>query len=391
MHEQTDSLPKPLKENETVLPTLYKKTSTGAIQQWTVSVHQTTEGWGEIVTVFGQADGKLQTTSDLIKTGKNIGKANETTALAQAEAETKSKWEKKLKSGYCKTIEDAASGAVDKLVEGGVLPMLAKKFWEDKEKIKWPALAQPKFDGIRCEAILVNGVCTLWSRTRKPITSVPHVAREVERCFPDQTRTLDGELYNHEYKNNFEEIVSFVRQENPKEGHEVVQYHVYDIINDMTNDDRNKWLDENLPSDNPTIKKVETVEVATEDDLLDYYQKCMMAGYEGAMVRNKDGKYVNKRSADLQKVKPCDDDEFKIVGVTEGRGKLQGHAATFICEMENGTQFEAKMRGKQERLKEYFENHDLWKGQLLTVKYQGLTAANGVPRFPVGVRLRVPE
>jgi len=111
-------------------------------------------------------------------------------------------------------------------------------------------------------------------------------------------------------------------------------------------------------------------------------------GYEGSMVRNKDGKYVNKRSYDLQKIKDFIDGEFQIVGVEEGRGKLQGHVASFVCQMDDGKQFKAKMKGDTERLKDYFNNHSLWLNKKLTVKYQGLTGKNGVPRFPVGIVIR---
>lgn len=368
-------------------PTLFHKTSTGAIQQWTIEAKG-----NEIHVEFGQVGGKLQTTVDTIREGKNIGRANETTPEQQAQSEVQSQWEKRKKKGYVESIEAAKADQVDSdMIAGGLLPMLAKKYSEDSKKIKWPALTQPKFDGIRCVAILKDGVCTLWSRTRKLITGVPHVAREVERCFPGQNIVLDGELYQHDYKNEFEKIVSFVRQETPKTGHEVVQYHVYDVVNDLTNAGRSDWLIRTLPVDSPIIRRVATYQVDSEEELMSYFERFLVEGYEGAMVRNMEGKYVNKRSADLQKVKPHDDAEFKIVGVAEGRGKLQGHAATFLCEMDDGKPFEAKMRGAQSKLKEYFENHSLWTGKKLTVKYQGLTSANGVPRFPVGVRIREDE
>lgn len=371
-------------------PTLFKKTSTGAIQEWTISVKDTAEGFGEIVTVHGQTDGKLQTTSDTVREGKSLGKSNETTPLEQAEAEAKGKWESKLKSGYTKSIEDAAAGITDALITGGVIPMLAKKYSEDHKKIKYPALVQRKLDGIRCVAVLDKGVCTLWSRTRKPITGIPHIAREIERLYPGQTRKLDGEAYNHAYKHNFEQILSFVRQEDPKDGHEVVEYHVYDTINGETNVERDGWLKAFLPTDSATIKAVETFTVQNEDELMELYEQFLVEGYEGAMIRNMHGLYVNKRSADLQKVKPCDDAEFEVVGIAEGRGKLQGHVGAFNCVMEDGKPFEAKMRGSTAKLKEYYDDHGLWKGKYLTVKYNGFTA-KGIPRFPVGVRFCDPS
>jgi hypothetical protein len=68
------------------LPTLYKQSNTGAIQQWTISVEQDDENIadgifipvGRILTVYGQVGGQLQKTSDTVTDGKNVGKKNET-------------------------------------------------------------------------------------------------------------------------------------------------------------------------------------------------------------------------------------------------------------------------------------------------------------------------
>ncbi len=64
-----------------------------------------------------------------------------------------------------------------------------------------PAHIQPKLDGIRCIAILDDGVCTLWTRTRKPILGVPHIQREVERVFQGKTITLEPQVRvrNHRF------------------------------------------------------------------------------------------------------------------------------------------------------------------------------------------------
>lgn len=372
--------------------TLYKKTSTGAIQEWTVSVFQLSMNSTEatIETNYGQLNSdKIQTTQDTIYTGKNIGKKNETTPFEQAVAEAQAKWEKQKKKGYVESIKDAEGGKLDALIEGGIVPMLAHKFSEQGHKIKYPAFVQPKFDGIRCIAILKDGKCTLWSRTRKPITGVPHIAAAIEKAFNVDV-VLDGELYNHEWKAQFEKIVSFVRQEKPQPGHEVVQYHVYDLPSDEPFSKRaaklryikGSWFPNN------ELVKVDTVEVTNESEATDWFNEWRSQGYEGAMIRNAAGLYVNKRSYDLQKIKEFDDAEFEITGIDEGRGKLAGHVGAFVCRTKDGKEFLAKMSGDTENLKKYFDTHSLWKGKKLTVKYQGLTGANGVPRFPVGVCLR---
>jgi DNA ligase-1 len=213
---------------------LFKKTSTGAIQFWEISVDTSNLGFktvGEITTKYGQlGTDSPQQTLDIIKEGKNVGKANGTTPYEQAVAEAQAKWEKQKKKGYVESKEAAEAGELDDLIEGGIVPMLAHTFEKQGHKIKYPAYVQKKYDGLRMIAILKDGVCTLWSRTRKPITSLPHIIAEIEDRFEEDI-VLDGECYNHKFKDNFEHIVHLVRQEEPDEECTDVEYHIYDTVN----------------------------------------------------------------------------------------------------------------------------------------------------------------
>jgi len=403
-----------------VLPTLYKKGSTGAIQFWTIVVAQACEcefdnndkeipkyydiaghsdadniGYaGRIKTFYGQVGTESpQTTVDTIFEGKNTGKSNQTTPYEQAQAEAKARWEKKKKYGYVNSLEAAEKGELDALIEGGIVPMLAHTFEKQGKKIKYPCYVQPKLDGLRCIAILENGICTLWSRTRKPITSCPHIIAEIEKNFKEDI-VLDGELYNHDLKKDFEKIVSAVRKETPEEGYLNVQYHIYDLVNNSSFDNRTLWLAKKFASmKTPNfkyLKLVETHMVEDETQVPDWFLEFSELGYEGAMLRNAASPYVNKRSSDLIKVKEMQDDEFEIVSIEEGRGKLQGHVGAFVCVNDDGQEFKAKLKGDTEKLKTYFENHSLWKGKKLTVQFQDLTSY-GIPRFPVGLRIRESE
>lgn len=382
---------------EKKFPTLYKKTSTGKIQFWDISCNESrasetgddeVDVVSTIVTTYGQmGTDSPQTTYDNIKEGKNVGKKNETTAYEQAKAEALSKWQQQKKKGYVESLEAAEANETDDLIEGGIVPMLAHKFVEQAHKIKYPAFVQPKLDGIRCIAIVKDGAATLWSRTRKPITSCPHIIQELEAAFETRDIILDGELYNHEMKNEFEKIVSLVRQEEPGEGYEIVQYHVYDKVDGDIFKDRYSSLRNLFDAfEFYSIQLVETGLTMAEDGVMDFFDQFRAAGYEGAMVRNADSLYVNKRSYDLQKVKEFEDSEFDIIGVEEGRGKLAGHAI-FVCKTDSGKEFLAKMKGDTAKLKEYFDNHDLWKNRQLVIQYQGLTTY-GIPRFPVGLRIK---
>lgn len=370
-----------------IFPKLFKKTSTGTIQEWQVYVDDS-ECLPVIVTKYGQLGGKIQTSTEVIAEGKNIGRSNETSPMQQACLQAKSDWEKQLKKGYVNNEEDAQDGKLDAIIEGGIAPMLAHKFSKQGHKIKYPAMAQCKLDGARCIAVYKDGKYTLWSRTRKPITSMPHIIKALEES--GCCHSLDGELYNHDYHNNFEQLMSYIRVEDPKDGCEVVQYHVYDVPENMgMNKNRNDYLQylKPLAEKYPQIHIVETIVVNDEDELMDAFDHFVAEGYEGCMVRNMSGLYVNKRSYDLQKVKEFDDSEFKIVGVKVGtKGSMAGKAV-FTCQLPNGDTFDCKMKGSMDELKKYADDSSLVIGKILTVQFQGYTKY-GIPRFPVGLRFR---
>lgn len=364
------------------LPILYKKTSTGAIQTWKIS----TRGC-EIITTYGQLDGKIQETVDLIREGKNQGRSNETSAEQQAKLEAEARHTKQLKKGYVSSKAGAAEGKTDKLIEGGALPMLAKSYDEHANKISWPACVQPKLDGHRCVAVIDKaGKVTLWSRTRKPISSVPHIVAALERL-KLRDIVLDGELYNHELKADFERLTSLIRHEVPHPDSKVVQYHIYDCMADEIFGERSRLINQLISGKAPALVCVETVEVADETELFAQHEKFVERGYEGAIVRNIESMYEGKRTCNLQKVKKFQDAEFPIIRLEEGRGKLRGHVGAVICSLSNGKEFGAKMAGQTQTLREAWERPQLWLGKLLTVKFQGLTS-DEVPRFPVGLRIR---
>lgn len=410
------------------LPTLYKRTSTGAIQTWSISAGETYEGTelqAYIEVIYGQfGTDSPQQTREWIREGKNVGRANETTPLQQAEAEAVSRWEKKVKKGYVQNIEDAQEKKVDtNFVTGGVDSMLAQGYDKHGHKIRYPAFIQPKLDGHRCIAIITDDEATLWSRTRKPITGVPHIAQQLLDTFGDVAATmpngqiiLDGELYNHDYRDKFEELTSKIRQSTPKPGHEVVQYWVYDFVASGYDFgqrigalDALKGLAEGRGT-SPSLIFVDTVNVDSSEEMIKLFGVFVDHGFEGAMVRNASGMYVGKRSYDLQKVKIMQDAEFEVVDVEEGRGKMKGHAMFVcllpceqckgvgdypprtrqvcnMCNRQRGKTFRVKMMGAMDDLKTMYDNREQYIGKMLTVKFQKLSA-EGIPIFPVAVRFR---
>lgn len=398
---------------------LFKKGSDGKLQIWDIW----TEG-NVIHTSYGDEGGAQQTTSDTIKAGKNIGRTNETTPTEQAQAEAQSKWEKKQKKGYVKERERALAGENDRV--GGWFPMLAAKFGEQGHKINYPAAGQWKLDGGRCCAEVEDGKATLWTRTREPILSMPHVIEALERAFPTGSWKIDGELYNHEFRvkygdRAFDIIMSLMRQSEPQPEGRILQFHVFDqngphpfherwrqlliqlkptvmqlcidVDVKFTWDPKKKPLEVvHQAKDQPVIMLVHTVDLQNEDEVLEFFDDGVKEKYEGIMVRNLAGAYLEhatKRSIDLQKLKEFMDGEFPIIDIEEGRGKLQGAVGAYICTHE-GRPFRVKPKGEgiTALLRDHWNDHSLWQKHFMHVRYQGLTGKNAVPRCPVGIRLR---
>lgn len=365
----------------TQLPPLYKRGKSGKILHWVIRAE------GELIVTVQKtgASGKPQRHEERINQGKNLGRANETTAVAQAAKEAHSRWEKKLKAGYVRTAAEAAAGGVDEeYIEGGVAPMLALKYEDRQDRIKYPVFVQPKLDGMRAT---FDGK-GFFSRNRRPLgISVQHILDELKSL--GITAKLDGELYNHEMREEFEELISRAkRTKEPHEDFRAIQYHVYDIIDEsMSQEERLDLLGNAIPDDCEYIKVVETEVARSREEATELHALFLESGYEGSMIRDLRAKYCFHRSDSLLKRKEFQDEEFPIVGVKEGRGKMAGKAI-FICKAKNGNEFDVKMKGSLKLLENFLSDPSLWKKKFLTVKYMGLTNANGVPRHPVGLRVR---
>ena len=117
-------------------------------------------------------------------------------------------------------------------------PMLAHKF--DESRVDWsqPVYIQAKLDGVRC-LFTKDGA---YSRTGKKFMNLAHIELALIPFFKQQPDVvLDGELYNHELKHDFEKIISLVRKQKPTaddrlEAKQLVQFHVYDYFDGVMYD-----------------------------------------------------------------------------------------------------------------------------------------------------------
>ena len=392
------------------LPTLYKRTTTGATQSWEIEIEE-----NKFRTVSGQLDGKKITNKWTTCEGKNLGKKNETSGAEQALKEAEAKHQKKRDKGYRLDIDN-----IDK--KKFYEPMLAQDF-KNKNRQKEvmseiaagirrvPVFSQPKLDGIRCIAMREG----LFTRTGKEIVAVPHIQEALEPFFEKYPyATLDGELYNHKYKDDFNKIIHLVRKQNLTEQHLedslIIEYHIYDapVIGEAQPIAHSNMTEVDLYSDRTSILDaqfsnlklnqgdvdywesplviVETTEVTSKDHLDELYGEYVEQGYEGQMIRL-DAPYENKRSSKLLKRKEFVDEEYEILGYDEGTGNRAGTVKHFKFKNKNGKEFKSNVKGSFEYMAELLEKADDLIGKQATIKYFNLTP-DGVPRFPYVIAIR---
>ncbi len=369
-------------------PTLFKKTSKGKDQQWDLAVVPcetigTEEQWPAVIRVkHGQVGGKIQTSSVYIDTGKNLGKANATTPVEQAVSEADSKWLKQKDKGYS---EEMGGASLD------LKPMLAHEY--QKAKVTFPSYVQPKLDGVRCIAHCeaVNLV-RLFSRQGKEFSGLTHIKSALASVMKVGD-VWDGELYVHGMP--FQRIISLVKKD--REESKAVEYHVYDAVSDEPFSNRFLWAINAIKAGNASVSSahlgclriVETMTASSHEDVEECHEMYVSAGYEGAILRVGDCTYARgHRSRQLLKVKAFTTDEFKIVGVEEGKGKFEGRAV-FVCETAGGTRFNAVPRGRDELRQRYFQDREKLVGEMLTVRFfEWTTSDPPVPRFPVAIAVR---
>jgi DNA ligase-1 len=307
-------------------------------------------------------------------------------------------------------------------------PLLAGTV-KDFSKIKYPVLATPKLDGIRC--LIIDGEPV--SRKFKPIPNKYVYAKLKAMAKSFNLDGADGELMLlPEYKDMEEvpktfndiqsEIMSF-------EGEPNFVYCVFDLVKTdletpYTNRMSNFALWYNLTDSaslaTPHLKEglkrlrcVSPVQLNNEDELLKYETNCIVAGYEGIMIRSPEGRYKCGRSTEregiLLKIKRFKDAEAEIIGFEEKMhnenvqekdefglakrssckaGLVGANTLGSVCvrcsssgvEFGIGSGFDDALR------KEIWENKDKYLGKLIKYKYQEM--GKEAPRFPVFLGFR---
>lgn len=350
--------------NKTFGP-IYAKASNNKIKMWSANVTD------NILSItHGYTDGK-QVTDTKEVSGKNLGKKNETSPFKQACSDAQSKYNKKIDEGYMVNLDDVAETSIE-------LPMLALNFRDRAHDIIWPAYASPKLDGNRLLAkFKEDNKLNYLSRKGKEFSTLSHLDNDVNELL-NHISFSDGELYVHNWA--LQDIAAASKKLRPETSQ--LEYWVFDVPNkDLVFESRYSLIKSFFDSKETQLNEqgfrkfgqlveVPNYEINNIDELQTYHDQFIKMGFEGTMIRNKNGLYkFGHRSADLQKKKDFLEDEFKIIGGKSAEGNDIG-TVVFRCITKEGKEFDVRPKGTREQRKEWLDNIDSLINKDLTVRFQ---------------------
>ncbi len=337
-----------------------------------------------IYTEYGIIDGKLtKTTPTILTEGKNLDKKNETSIITQSLINMRSLYLKKIKSGYTLNIDEPTDN---------IYPMAVHKYKDFSHKLEFPCYIQPKLDGHRVTAKLVNDEIVFLTRRLHTIYGFDNIKEECYKILKEnKDMILDGEFYNHELQ--LQEISSIVRDENIDNSDKLkIKYYIFDYINlneKLPFKDRIKKL-ENIFKDNnfKYLSLTKTYRISNKEDGNELYELFIKDGYEGAIYKNEWAEYEASnikeiRSYNYLKRKKSYDEEFIIEGFTCGTKGKDVNAIIFIMKTQEGKIFNAvpndTLDNRKKMYKEALKDFDnKYKGKLATVSFDDWST-NGTP------------
>jgi len=256
------------------------------------------------------------------------------------------------------------------------------------DKIKFPAYAQMKMDGMRFNAIVREGKVEFRSRNGKQIHLLGHLEKEFAALAGDVDCVFDGELLvmlegdiqfadrqtgngilNKANKGTISDkeaalVHATVWDVIPylyfTDGHCPVPYatrfsSLSDLVSKQVSKDKRIWL--------VSSEIVETYEKAQE-----IFNEYLSLGYEGIILKDGSGVWEDKRAKHQIKFKGELECDLKIVAVEEGTGKYAGLLGAIVCESADGVVKVNVGSGFNDAHRKNLKEKDLL-GKIVAVKY----------------------
>jgi DNA ligase-1 len=138
-------------------------------------------------------------------------------------------------------------------------------------------------------------------------------------------------------------------------------------------------------SDSPYWDIIEQRHIGNEEDLQKWLQAVIDQRGEGLILHRDSALYSSGRSQDLLKLKPFTDAEATVIGYRPGKGQFAGRIGSLTVRTDQGVIFSigSGLSHEERRDPPPIQSR-------ITYRYQGVTK-NGIPRFPVFLRIRDEE
>lgn len=294
--------------------------------------------------------------------------------------------QKDLRAGF--SISSVNKAAGKKLIHE-FNTMLAHKY-ELKRVRAFPVYVEPKLDGMRCVAIVDNTGVKFVSRNGKPITTIPHLEKQIAQAFfikKEDVLYIDGELTAGD---NFNISISALRKKDEKA--QSALFHVFDVLTEaeFKGEAQTQMQDraQRVGSLNayPNLCPVSRKLVNTDEEVLEAYQKERDKGEEGIIVKDPEGIYEPKRSYNWMKIKDCNDADLEVVGYFEGEGKYEGMLGGLIVDHE-GVEVRVGSGLSDKQRQGLWDERDSLAGKIVEVQYHEVTP-DGSLRHPRYIKFR---
>ena len=324
------------------------------------------------------------------------------TPLQKAITEVNSLWRRKKESGFQE--ENNILANIVKSKTSKIKPMGAHKLDEHYHKIKYPALVQRKLDGFRCLSNVdkTNNIVNLYSKNMKPFIFLNHIKKEILKIkeLIDSNIYLDGELYNDTLK--LHEISSLVMKKYATKEDENnmknISFYIFDMFDiqhlNETFEERYKKLKNIFKKYTfQYLKLVECTEVSSYENIKKLDIQFLYEGYEGVIVRNKDGIYqLNSKSYDVLRTKEFKKKEFQIIDAKAGTGTQNGSVIWKLqCFNNKNKTFWAIQLGKiNDRIKiyqDFITNPKKYIYKKAIVKYLDIDKDGCIIRNPIVINI----
>lgn len=343
---------------------------------------------------------------DQIPGVKNKGLGNQGDVYKQAWFEASRKWVAFLEKSKYKLLfpQDEVVGnqiyfmrstEPELLTSKFVIPdaMLAEKYTESRLK-PGPVIIQPKYDGKRNIVGLQEGRIINCSRGRKQDKSnyptIKEQAMVVYQVINERLGQpgnlsmspvwLDGEIYKHGV--SFQKLMSATQASvNQHQNAKNLDYVVYDLIDDgeATQIIRLQFLE--LVFNDPRVKALPNIKLSPWKIVYDHSTLAAeqtsfeSMGFEGAMVRDPNAKYIQKRTWSIMKMKKFITEEWFIVGAEQATGLQEGCVIWILNSQRDGSGLTCRgipaygEIGNHESRKQQYLNRHMFMGVCATIKY----------------------